>query len=362
MKKIIISLFILSILQTSKGQGCVWSPADCPDQASIENSTDSLTRLENGILPAEISMQNSMRYLVTQMMEKAGRNLHWQWTELDELTNLDPLQGAATPYNVRSPRGFGIAFEFFVSKDSLQAWKNWTRNFNERYDNVGKAAFQQDNYIQNSSQYRQYYDSVQRYTKLYTSYITTHSNISASDDKRAKYLLKKQNDFIDKMNYMREHPSNSSGETLDDLEKEKKLKMLQFKENSVLQVFFDFNPNVGLINTSSPVTIKNWNVPGAKIAKSVHLSNPELNTLLWHFENSSDMKVLLLGNWLSKPSDENYSATFTLNGQGDEQTPKKIKSDKVQTIAIHLLGNDQNISKIMPFIDITELNKVIVKN
>lgn len=362
MNKIIFTLFFLSILQTSKSQGCVWSPADCPDQASIENSMDSLTRLGNGILPSEISMQNSMRYLVTQMMEKAGRNLHWQWIELDELTNLNPIQGAATPYNLRSPREFGIAFEFFVSKDSLQAWKNWTRDFNEQYDNVGKAAFQQDNDIQNSIQYRQYYDSVQRYTKLYTSYITAHSNISASDDKRAKYLLKKQNDFIDKMNYMREHPSNSSGETLDDLEKEKKSKMLQYKENSVVEVFFNFNTDVGLINTSTPNNIKNWNFPGAKIAKSVHFTNADLNTLLWNFENSNNMKVLLLGNWLTTPRDENYSATFTLNGQGDEHTPKKIKSDKVQTIAIHLMGNDLNISKIMPFIDINGLNKVIVKN
>jgi hypothetical protein len=48
--------------------------------------------------------------------------------------------------------------------------------------------------------------------------------------------------------------------------------------------------------------------------------------------------------------------------RNDEHTPKKIKSDQVQTIAIHIMGSKKNTNLIMPFINIGELNKVVVKN
>lgn len=74
------------------------------------------------------------------------------------------------------------------------------------------------------------------------------------------------------------------------------------------------------------------------------------------------MKILLLGNWILNPSDQNYNAEFNLKGQADEHTPKKIKSDKVQSISIHIIGNDSNFYKILPYINIRELNKIIAKN
>ncbi len=100
MKKILcISLLFLCFIKDVKSQGCSWAPADCPDHSSIADSKDSLIRLGNGLLPQEIFMQNSMRNLVTQMMENAAKKLGWQIIELDELTNLNPLQGAAPLIN-----------------------------------------------------------------------------------------------------------------------------------------------------------------------------------------------------------------------------------------------------------------------
>jgi len=100
-----------------------------------------------------------------------------------------------------------------------------------------------------------------------------------------------------------------------------------------LQIFFEFNQTVGLAAGDQN---KNITVPGAVIAKSIHIAHPDLNSLLWHFNRGYNMKVLLLGNWVLKPVDQNYNAAFNLKGQADEHTPKKIKSDKVQSISIHI--------------------------
>ncbi len=56
-----------------------------------------------------------------------------------------------------------------------------------------------------------------------------------------------------------------------------------------------------------------------------------------------------------------YEAGFNLNGQGDEHTPKKIKSDKVQNISINIYGNKENIEKIAKLIDVEKLNSAMVK-
>ena len=62
-----------------------------------------------------------------------------------------------------------------------------------------------------------------------------------------------------------------------------------------------------------------------------------------------------------KAADQNYEAAFTKKGQADEHTPKKIKSDKVQTIVIHIMGNSTNMDKLIQQLDIDKLNKAIEK-
>jgi hypothetical protein len=71
-KKIFIPFILLLYTLNLKAQDCSWYPADCPDEASIENSQSSSVRTENGLLPKEIAMQDNMRSLVTQMILKAA--------------------------------------------------------------------------------------------------------------------------------------------------------------------------------------------------------------------------------------------------------------------------------------------------
>ena len=72
---------------------------------------------------------------------------------------------------------------------------------------------------------------------------------------------------------------------------------------------------------------------------------------------------MLLGNFQTKPGDENvYKAGFNLNGQGDEHTQKKIKSDKVQNISINISGDKTNVEKMAKLIYVEKLNSRIMKN
>ena len=73
--------------------------------------------------------------------------------------------------------------------------------------------------------------------------------------------------------------------------------------------------------------------------------------------------LILLGKFQTKQDQYgDYQASFNLNGQNDEHTPKKIKSDKVQTIAINIYGDKTNIEKMAKFIDVEKLDSVIVEN
>jgi hypothetical protein len=163
---------------------------------------------------------------------------------------------------------------------------------------------------------------------------------------------------------MRENPRNAPGESLEDMEKEKKLQTLRFRKNTLVEVFFNFNEPIGLTSSEDMNSqVGNANITGTAVSKFVHQPEPDLNSsLIWHFDNWENRLMVLLGNWKLKPTNGNYSATFSKNGQADEHTPKKIKSDKVQTIAINIVGNHQNINKILSHIDINQLNKVIVKD
>jgi hypothetical protein len=72
--------------------------------------------------------------------------------------------------------------------------------------------------------------------------------------------------------------------------------------------------------------------------------------------------MMLLGNFLTKPDEKGYyDAGFSRNGQGDEHTPKEIRSDKVQNISIMIRGDKKNIEKIAGLIDVDKLNSLLFK-
>ncbi len=365
MIKIVIFIFLMTIVnRLALSQTCDVFPADCPDEGSIQASQNPTIRLGNGILLQEIKMQDAMRYLVTDMMINVAKTLHWRAIEMDEITNLNSGQSGGTPYALRSPRFFGIEFEFIVDKDSLAAWKDWLIEFSNRYKDAGLNAMNKEADVAHSPLYKQYSDSVDHYIKLSADYMTAHQNEGAKlfDDKQLTYLQHKQKDYTDKQVALLNQ--NNSENSLSSFDDDKKQGTKRFRNASTLEIFFEFNPGVGTVFSSDgEEQVTNYNLPGAVVAKSVHLSEPDPYTIPWHFDQWENLTLLLFGNWLTKTDQyKNYNAVFTLNKQNDEHTPKKIMSDKVQTIAIHVMGNKTNMDKLIQQLNITSLNNAIDKN
>lgn len=366
MKKI-STLLLFLFLSTSKliAQDYAQWPADKPETGFIEQSQSRETRLDNGILAQEADMQDKMRTLITDMMENATKNLHWEMIELSEYTNNGGMQSGATPYPLRSPRGIEITFQFIVNNDSLLSWKSYQLDYSKRASDNVTQDYNNMAATQESPLYKRYQDSANHYMNLYSTYLTAHQNEGAdlfTKDKHPKYYQDKENEFINKMNALTQQTQDKSG--IQQMQDEKEQATRRFRNNTVVQVQFRVNPFVGnAINESSgPIEsiAASYPLPKTTLTKFYTIQKDKTSTDLFKWNNSM---LILLGNFKTTPTDKYvYSSGFNQGGQGDEHTPKKIKSDKVQNISITINGNKSNIEKLVKFIDVDKLNNTIVKN
>jgi hypothetical protein len=211
--------------------------------------------------------------------------------------------------------------------------------------------------------YKQYSDSADRYINLSTDYMTAHQNdgVALFNDKQLKHLQDKQNEFNDKRAALSNQNNFSNG--LSSFDDEKKNRTKQFREVSTMEIFFEFNPNVGILYSSEEdEQITNYNLGGTVVSKLVHLPEPDPNTIPWHLDKWENMTVLFFGKWITKTDQyKNYDAFFTSNKQNDEHTPKKVMSDKVQTIGIHVMGNKTNSTKLIQQLDYGKINEAVDK-
>lgn len=365
MKKIILSCIALFIGLLLHAQDYPQWPADKPETDNIESSQSKEIRLGNDILQQEIDMQDRMRTIITNMMQDAAKKLGWDVIELSEYTNNNAMQGAGTPYKLRSPRGIEITFQFVVNKDSLEAWKNYELDYrNAKIDN----ATQNSNNITDVTQsplYKSYQDSVNYYMNLYTTYVTAHQNEGAdlfTKDKHPAFYQKKENEFINKMTAMTQQVQDNSGEK--QMEEEHDLKIFQFRNSSIVQITFSVNDYTAAAIDQSlgPVETKSaaYPLPQAKFSEIYTIPKKQTNQDLVKWNN---VILVLLGNFNTKPNEYGYyDAVFNHNGQGDEHTPKKIMSDKVQDISIAIYGNRIHIEKLAKQIDIEKLKNKIISN
>ena len=339
-------------------------PADKPETGFIEESQSRQIRLTNLILPQEIAMQDRIRTLFTDMMQNAAKKLGWQMVELSEYTNEGALQSGGTPYNLRSPRGINITFQFVVNKDSLQAWKQYQINYNNKHLNTQSTIYDSQVDVTNSPLYKRYKDSMEHYQNLYTNYVNAHQSEGAAlytKDKHPKYYQDKENEFIEKMTNMTQQVQDNSG--IDEMENSNESQTFNFRNHTIVQVHFHVNAF-----TSGPLE---QSIQGSQYASSTYPMPPALLSKIYAFKlNTSDetpdkwknVLLVLMGNFHTKSNEYGYyDAGFNHTTQGDEHTPKKIKSDKIQNISITISGNKMNVEKMAKLIDVAKLNSTIVK-
>lgn len=375
MKQIILSCFLAIyctslFAQDTPHENYLQWPADKPETESIEQSQSRQVRLDNHSYPQIIEMQDAMRALITSMMENAARILHWPMVELTEYasdavlyTNPQNIIDFA-PYPLCPPAAFNITFQFIVNNNSLQAWKTYETNYQNNH-----LATQQNNYsnMQSAMQsplYKRYKDSADHYMKLYLQYIEAHKNEGAAlytKDKHPKYYQRKENEFINKMTGITDGIHDNSG--IEQAEDEHDLKTYQFRNSTVVQVEFCVNNSMGMAIDQSRGTIESTSVVYplqiSKLSRIYTFSKKQTNESLVKWNN---VILILLGNFLTRLNDYGgYDAGFNHNSQGDNHTPKKIKTDKVQNISVNILGNRTNTERIAKLIDVNKLNSTIVK-
>lgn len=338
-------------------------PADKPETEYIAESQSRDIRIKNGVLPQEVEMQDKMRFLIYDMMQNAAKGLHWHMAELSEFTNNGPLQSGGTPYALRSPRGIGITFQFIVNTDSLEAWKNYQANAIKINSKKISNIYSNTQSLLGSPLYRHYQDSEMYFMKLYLTY-DANKNESASKKMPRQYYLQKVNEFKNKTKAITQPAHDTSEMQMQKIKNENETNTFHFRNCTIVQVMFRVNNDIGIpVNQSSgPIqsTFINYTLPNTTLANLYTFEKKQTNTSLVKWNN---VMLILLGNFLlSKDSYGDYPAGFTRNRQDDEHSPKKIKSDKVQTISINISGSKINIEKMVKFIDIAKLNSMIVKN
>lgn len=339
-------------------------PADKPETVRIAQSQSRESRLEDLLLPQEIAMQDRMRTLFTDMMQHAAKKLGWQMVELSEYTNEGGLQGAGTPYNLRSPRGINITFLFVVNKDNLKAWKQYQINYNNKHLNTQSNTYNSQMDVTNSPLYKRYKDSMEHYQNLYLNYVNAHQSEGAAlytKDKHPKYYQDKENEFIEKMTNMTQQVQDNAG--IDEMENENKLQTFNFRNETIVQVHFHVNAFA-----SGP---QEQSIQGSEYNSSSYPMPPALLSRIYAFklitsnetpDKWKNVLLVLLGNFHTRPNEEGYfDAGFNYTTQGDEHTPKKIKSDKIQNISITISGNKMNVERMAKLIDVEKLNREIVK-
>ncbi len=365
MKKIILFYFFVTSATIVYAQDYPQYPADKPESGFIEQSQSREIRLKNLILPQEVTMQDKMRVLITNMMLNASKKLGWPVVELSEYTNDNGMQGAGTPYALRSPRGILITFQFIVNTDSLQAWKTYQETYNKLYQNKMQNDYSNVQVAMQSPLYKKYRDSADYYMDLYTNYTQAHQSEGAAlytSDKHPRNYQQKEMDFLNKANAMTQQAQNNSGN--EQLENKGKANIRRFRNHTVVQVKFHVNDFKGLALNQSlgPIqfTSEPYAIAGSTISRLYSVSNHQDHN---DFDKWNHVILILLGNFQPKPDKySGYEAAFDQNGQGDEYTPKKIKSDKVQTISINIYGDKNNIEKMAKLIDAEKLDYVLVKN
>ncbi|MEO9022519.1 MAG: hypothetical protein ABI237_08330 [Ginsengibacter sp.] len=363
-RKIIILFLLFSSCLSLFAQDYPQWPADKPETGFIEESQSREIRIHNLVLPQEIDMQDKMRVLITDMMQDASKRLGWDMVELSEYTNDNAFQNGGTPYNLRSPRGIEITFQFVVNNDSLLAWKKYESDYEKRSTNSLEDNSTNMQSIMESAKYKQYRDSADYYLKLYLTYCEAHKNEGTNlytKDKHPKYYQQKETEFIDKANAMVQQTNDNSG--IKESEDENKVETRRFRNHTVVQVKFHVNAYSGLAidrsGSSIQFTSTPYPIPGAILSKLYTVQKDQEH---FDFDKWDNVILTLVGKFQTKLDKlDNYNATYTLNGQGDEHTPKKIKSEVVQDISINIYGDKTNVEKMAGLIDVEKLNNEIIK-
>jgi hypothetical protein len=276
------------IMHLSASAQCPFSPADCPESADYGSADDSASRLGNPVLPLEITMENRLRLWTGDLIERIAAREHWRYAELSEVSSSGDrsADGSVLAYPLRPPHWMMISFQLIVNEDSLGAWSNWLQTFSQRR-----------------------LDATMAYAKQQVSH---DAALKANDD----------------------------------FDKERRSQTIHFREASLLIVEFDFNMDYVKIAGVSQAAAPPHSLSGNS---TIWFNNPDPEfTSIDLFERSHGNAILFAGVFNRAPDGQGYRPAWKSDkASTDHATPKKVRSDLVQSVDCHLSGNTPAIRQFL---------------
>jgi hypothetical protein len=373
-RKIFFVGFVLLFICTVQilAQTCAEFPADCPDNGHENWGTrdDSISRLNNPVLPQEIVMENRLRNHTSDVIKKIAQKKGWAWNEISESSSSGQSKsdGTIIPYDYRAPHWCSFTFQCIVNKDSLQAWKGWLEEFSQRKLNESKvyaSSTASDEGILTS-----YMDSANYYGQLKSKYMTDHMQeyqqaLANNNTSAIKAFEKAMSGYDQKINSFVAKASNTQKKQdskMPDGNMERREGTIQFRDGSLLQIEIGYN----MENAATVGTLEHHEsngLPGVALINHYRNKEPDLQDALNRWSHSRNLTLMLIGNWSLIPDHYGTYKPAYLNDKKntDNITSKKIKSDQVQTICIHLSGNNQAIHQFLSAFSAMDLTSLIVK-
>jgi hypothetical protein len=295
-------LFSLVLSNGVQAQSCSYFPADCPSDRQLPDSADRLT---NPIIPSEIDMELSLREFFTGLMQNLAAGKGWEVYRFDETAGsgyLNSNRSGPLAADFRPPHEYEISFIFIVNQDSLRAWQQWNKNFEE--------------------------------------------NMMAEVEK-----MKSSSDFSAITNIQDTKKNN--------MERFRNSSMIRVKFD-----INPGDATVSSITENVHQTAL-LNVPNAVLALQVHNNKMDERAIfdLDQFSRCSDLAFVLFGNWNIKPDvNQYYRPAYNADKKNtDLVTPKSLASTKVRIIAMHVEGSPAYMKQFLQSLDTEKLSGIIVR-
>ena len=358
-------------------QTCPDWPASCPVDNYIDGDRmeDSMKRMLNPIVSEEVTMEFRLRELTGKLVRRVAAREHWEEpVEIQEggSSGYRDADENVLAFPLRPPHWIKFSWQIIVDKDSMQLWLDWLKDLGTRAEaNVSEYA---NKMSAAEDRYKSYMDSANYYGDLKGNYMSAHfakyqqdlqagnkAGIAAYEKALAVYD-DKANVFVKKATDLQKDPG--AEKRGDDIQTERVQKSLMFRESVVLFIEFDFNPDLGGPVACDCTPTKGGISPGGfKFVRWFNNPNPAA-TNFPDYTNSSNLVFGLLGGWSPVPDNKGiYRPSYKMDKKAsDKITPKKIKSDEVQSICIYGSGNKSAMQKLIADLATEELNNVIIHN
>ncbi len=338
-------------------------------------------------MPREINMQNDIRNLLTDQMEKIADSKKWEVYEYDENAFgifVKPAnaneKAYPLPFSLRGPHMYILSFIFIVSNDSLTAWRNWrntemmdrANHITDSYNqSVSDPAFQETE--------KKYMDSADYWVNQKAAYMTAHTDeyqkaLLSQDQAGIKKFYDALKPYDARSNYWINKAKDKNTGTMagseklsEDFQTYRIAKTQAYRNSSIIRIKFKFNEGDDIASeTGNLIPVTQLSIPGSALARQYHNDKPDEGAIfdMDQYSRTTDLAFILFGSWNLIPDKyKHYHASYTLDKKNtDKVSPKKTASDMIQTISVHIEGSPYYIGEFLKRMDPVTLTSLLIKS